>query len=172
MGVWFADCNRFLPPGVCQECCQDARCNEEALLADCYVTIITGVTFNLIILTKLQLWDKSYSHGFHDLQLCAINFARLACLGSVKYARKCLLYGFPCEMDFSHHKSPNRTRLRGRDSESSGEKFILHEKPYKMPKLKIVKTLWDGFISQLFSTWGKFGSMRKNNTNSTNILKM
>ena len=28
---------------------------------------------------------------------------------SLKYARKCILYGFPHEMDFSHHKSPNPT---------------------------------------------------------------
>ena len=38
----------------------------------------------------------------------------------------CILYGFPCEMDFSHHES---TRV---DSETSGEKSISHGKPYKM----------------------------------------
>ena len=46
----------------------------------------------------------------------------------------CILYGFPCEMDFSHHESPNPTsRLRrGWESETSGEKSISHGKPYKM----------------------------------------
>ena len=40
----------------------------------------------------------------------------------------CILYGFPCEMDFSHHESPNPTRVakrRGWDSETSGEKIHL-----------------------------------------------
>ena len=42
----------------------------------------------------------------------------------------CILYGFPCEMDFSHHESPNPAR--GWDSKTSGEKSISHGKPYKM----------------------------------------
>ena len=44
-----------------------------------------------------QLWDKSISHGFHDLQLCAVYLAWLTCLGSAKYARKCILCDFPCD---------------------------------------------------------------------------
>ena len=43
----------------------------------------------------------------------------------------CILYGFPCEMDFSHHESPNPARVAW-DSETSGEKSISHGKPYKM----------------------------------------
>ena len=39
----------------------------------------------------------------------------------------CILYGFPCKMDFSHHGS-----RRGWDSEKSGEKSVSHGKPYKM----------------------------------------
>ena len=81
----------------------------------------------------------------------------------------CILYGFPCEMDFSHHESP------------CGENsvFISHGKPYKMHflayfalqymlvmlntllKLKIMKTMWDGFISKLFSTWENSETMRE-----------
>ena len=47
----------------------------------------------------------------------------------------CILYGHPCDMDFSYHKSPNPTPSRLRwmwDSETSGEKSISHEKPYTM----------------------------------------
>ena len=47
----------------------------------------------------------------------------------------CILYDFPCEMDFSHHESPNfhQSRLRrGWDSGTSGEKSISHGKPYTM----------------------------------------
>ena len=46
----------------------------------------------------------------------------------VKCEKICILYGFPCEMDFSHHESPNSTRVakrRGWDSETSGEKIHL-----------------------------------------------
>ena len=43
-----------------------------------------------------QLWDKSIPHGFHDLQICAM----INTSWGVKYARKCILYGFPCEKDF------------------------------------------------------------------------
>ena len=39
------------------------------------------------------------------------------------YEKICILYGFPFEMDFSHHKSPNPTR-----SEMTGEKSISHGK--------------------------------------------
>ena len=87
----------------------------------------------------------------------------------------CILHGFPCKMDFSQHKSPNPTSghfRRGCDSE------ISHGKPYKMhfsrilytlrhvnnskyiaQSSKFMKLLRDGFISQLFSTWGKVRSM-------------
>ena len=58
------------------------------------------------------------------------------------------------------------------------EKSISHENPHKIyllayftlqcrliklnrATLKIVKTMWDGSISQLFSTWEKVGSMRE-----------
>ena len=43
-----------------------------------------------------------YNHGF---QLCAV-YLMINVHWSVKYARKCFLYGFPCDMDFSpfsHH---------------------------------------------------------------------
>ena len=39
---------------------------------------------------------------------------------------------FPCEMEFSHHESPNPTRVAKWDSETSGEKSISNGKPYKM----------------------------------------
>ena len=48
--------------------------------------------------------------------------------------RICILYGFPCEMDFVRILSeshPSHLR-RGWDSEMSGEKSISHGKPYKM----------------------------------------
>ena len=82
-----------------------------------------------------QLWDKSILHDFHDLQLFAVYLAWLNAPWSVKYARKCILYGFPCEMNFSHHLSPNPTRVAS-DSVGFGdswwEKSISHGKPYKI----------------------------------------
>ena len=41
------------------------------------------------------------------------------------------LYGFPWEMDFSHHESLNPARVAGWDLETSGEKSIPRGKPYK-----------------------------------------
>ena len=61
-----------------------------------------------------QLWDKSISHGFHDLQLCAVYFSMTNVSWGVKYAWKCILYGFPSEMDFSpliSESHPRRKRL-------------------------------------------------------------
>ena len=79
-------------------------------------------------------------------------------------------------MDFSHHKSPNPTRVA---REEGGIRRRMVRNPSHMEdhtklnflayftlqvtlimlknyaKLKIVKTIWDGFISQLFSTWGE-----------------
>ena len=46
-----------------------------------------------------------------------------------------MLYGFPCEMDFSHHKSPNPTRVtynKGGIRRRVVRKSISHGKPYKM----------------------------------------
>ena len=86
-------------------------------------------------------------------------------------------------MDFSHHESPNTTRVAGDedawDSETNGEKSISHGKPYKMyflayftlqGTLVMINTLhkvedhenhvrW--IISQLFSTWVKVRNMRE-----------
>ena len=81
----------------------------------------------------------------------------------------CILYGFSFEMDFS-------PRVSEWDSETSGEKSISHGKPYKMHflayftlqgtlvMLNTLRKVEDhenhvGFISQLFSTWGKVRSM-------------
>ena len=50
----------------------------------------------------IQLWDKSISHGFHDLQLCAVFLAWLRCLEV--YARKCMVFLVRWN---SHHLSPN-----------------------------------------------------------------
>ena len=58
-----------------------------------------------------QLWNKSISHGFYDLQLCAVYLAWLTPL-EVKYARKCILYGFPCEMDSSPLLSESHPRRK------------------------------------------------------------
>ena len=49
----------------------------------------------------------------------------------VKYARKCILYGFPCKMDFSHPSSPNPTRVASDLRLIWWEKSISHGKPYQ-----------------------------------------
>ena len=56
----------------------------------------------------------------------AVYLAWLKCLKV--YARKCLLYGFPCEMDFSPLVSESHSRrfAIGRDSETRGEKNPSH----------------------------------------------
>ena len=47
-----------------------------------------------------QFWDKSISKGF-----IVFNFVQwltiIDAFWSIKHARKCILYGFPCKMDFS-----------------------------------------------------------------------
>ena len=68
-----------------------------------------------------QLWDKSIAHGFfHYLEVCV--------RWSVKYVRKCIMYGFPCEMDFSPlvTESHPRHRRLGLNSETRGEKTPSH----------------------------------------------
>ena len=65
-----------------------------------------------------------------------------------------ILYGFPCEMDFSHHKSPksgnpsyieNHTKcILSHNLHLKGE---LTNKLNHCATLNIMKTMWDGFIS-------------------------
>ena len=59
----------------------------------------------------------------------------------IQYARKCILYGFPCEMDSWW------------DLENRGEKNPSHMKTIQNTFsciLKIMKTMWDGFISKQY----------------------
>ena len=91
----------------------------------------------------LTLWI-----GWDRYRIC--NFLK----STVKYIKItiCIWYGCPCGI----HK-----RLDW-DSEISGEK-ISHEHMNNtkciVQSVKIINTMWDGFISQLFSTWGKLRSM-------------
>ena len=52
-----------------------------------------------------------------------------------------ILYGFPCEMDFSHHESPNPARVAMHLYGFPCEKSISHGKPYKMHFSRIFYTL-------------------------------
>ena len=60
-----------------------------------------------------QLWDKSISHGFYDLQLCTLYLAWLKCLKvqSMRENAFCMVF---------------RTTRLGRDSETRGEKNPQH----------------------------------------------
>ena len=63
---------------------------------------------------------------------------------------------FPREMDFSHHKSPNPTRVAWRqewDSETSGQKTISHGKPYKMHFLAYFKLWGMCNVAQSLKSW-------------------
>ena len=96
----------------------------------------------------------------------------------------CILYGFPCEIDFSHHKSQNPIQVacdEGVILRQVVRNLIYYGKLYKMHflayfalqdtlvKLITLRRVEDHeihvrfIISQLFSTGGKVGSMRENN---------
>ena len=83
-----------------------------------------------------QLWDKSISHGFHDLKLCTVYLAWLKCIKvqSMRENAFCMVFHVRW---ISHHSSPNPTLVdryatRAGFGDSWWEKSISHGKPYKM----------------------------------------
>ena len=106
----------------------------------------------------------------------------MSCLSFIPCNKICILYGFPCEMDFSQHESPNPTRASGLgwDLETSGEKSISHGKPCKMLflayftlqgtliKLNTLCKVADYenhvrwiYLTTVLCIWGKVRSMRE-----------
>ena len=77
---------------------KDRCCNDDGQLLPYFISFYHIFDFPPC---REQLWDKSISHGF----LAWSNVP-----WSVKYARKCILYGFPCEMDFSPLVSESHPR--------------------------------------------------------------
>ena len=61
-----------------------------------------------------------------------------------------ILYGFPCEMDFSHHESLNPARVAC----DEGTLIMLNALRKVEDRENHVRWIY------LFSTWGKVGNMR------------
>ena len=111
---------------------------------------------------RIQHWFKGWGGGGHTCH---------------EWYVFCMVFHVRWIFTTSMWTPPSRLR-RGWDSETSGEKSISHGKPYKMHfleyftlqgmlimlntlrKVEDHETMWEGFISQLFSTWGKVRSMR------------
>ena len=68
-----------------------------------------------------HLWDKSISHGFHDLQHCPVNVAWLKCL-KVRESAFCMVFHVKW---ISHHLSPNPTLVA---SDSDGIRRLVVRK--------------------------------------------
>ena len=57
--------------------------------------------------------DQPYGQrGYlHDRVSRLMGYAVMRQVRIIKSKKICILHGFPCEMDFSHHESPNPTRV-------------------------------------------------------------